>query len=398
MPRPRTSCKGWAIAEAEWCANCTRPQLKARCLLDAAAAGVEERDVAPAAAAAAAAVATTPSTLPLPPPPPGSRANAAAAGGLASGERARRVTQRYEPEKFWRPELSRIATDRREVQLQKKAQAAQERDQELESLKTAWYQQGTRYADEIIEQIRERLVCTAKELAAEKQARKKEAEAAAAAKRKAEAAKRQKTLHAFFSRPLDHEARPRAPPEQLGEGYTERNIISKTFAHHVTAIESRIIEVAGDDALKQLQLAAAVNKRMQNIRYIRDKDQEAWGYVRNSLKAFFEMLRDRFHGRYPNHVRAAQQAVCAAISNAVPPRKLHVVSEAMGISLDRLSEGRKHWSEWVCGDRESIMDLRAKVRDDKMNEEWISFAISIWTDNTRRSERAKDSIRNPNNK
>ena len=93
------------------------------------------------------------------------------------------------------------------------------------------------------------------------------------------------------------------------------------FAQHVRAIENNIIQTT-TDPLKQLQLAAAVNQRMRGIRQLRDQDQEAWGYVRNSLKAFFAKLQDRYHGRFPNHVRAAQQAVCSAIANAVPPRKL----------------------------------------------------------------------------
>lgn len=92
-------------------------------------------------------------------------------------------------------------------------------------------------------------------------------------------------------------------------------------------------------------------------------------------------------------MRAAQQAACAAIANAAPQRKLHVISKELGISVDRLAEGRKNWSEWVGGGRESIMDLRGKIRSD---EAWIEFAVSVWKDNTRRSERAKDSIRNPN--
>lgn len=160
----------------------------------------------------------------------------------------------------------------------------------------------------------------------------------------------------------------------------------------------RILEVASDDPLKQLQLASAVVNRLQGVRYLKDKDQEAWGYIRNSLKAFFDKLREKYSGRYPNHVRAAQQAVCAAIANAVPPRKLHVIQEAVGVSIDRLSEGRKHWSDWVSGEREAIADLRGKIREDGMNEAWIEFALDIWKANTRRSERAKDSVRNPQDK
>lgn len=98
-------------------------------------------------------------------------------------------------------------------------------------------------------------------------------------------------------------------------------------------------------------------------------------------------------------MRAAQQAVSAAISNAVPPRKLHVLSEELGISIDWLSEGRQHWSEWVVnGGRENIIDLRGKIRSYGMDEQWIESAIDIWTKSTRRSESVKDSVRNPNRK
>ena len=160
----------------------------------------------------------------------------------------------------------------------------------------------------------------------------------------------------------------------------------------------KIIELCPDDPLKQLQLAGAMNQRLQGVRDLRDRDQEAWGYIRNSLKAFFEKIQDRFNGRYPNQIRAAQQAVCAAIGNKVPPRKLSVVADAVGVPVQQLALGRKHWSEWCNGDTDTIMELRGKVRSDAMNEEWISFAVSVRTDNTRRSERAKDSLRNPRDK
>lgn len=138
---------------------------------------------------------------------------------------------------------------------------------------------------------------------------------------------------------------------------------------------------------------------------MREKSQEAWTYIRNSLKAFFERLKDQYRGRYPNHIRAAQQAVSAAIANAVPPRKLHVVAQEVNArllalaSVEQLAIGREHWADWVAGNRESLMDLRGKIRKDSMDEAWIEFAISVWVDNTRRSERAKDtSVHNPNDK
>lgn len=309
-------------------------------------------------------------------------------------ERRREAPSRFKPEEFWRRELPQVAKDRG-TQLERTLQIAKQRSVELAAMQAAWLQKGKEHAEDLVKEISSKLLNTAKELACVKEARKAEAAAALAYKRQTEAAKRQKAITQFF---MPQDGRPRPAPEALGEGYTDRNITSKTFSHHVTDVEVRIIELSRGDPLKQLQLAAAVNQRMHGIRALREKDHEAWGYVRNSLKAFFETLQDRYLGRYPNHVRAAQQAVCAAIANAAPPRKLHVISEAVGVSVDRLSEGRKHWSEWVGGDRESIMDLRGKARADGMPDAWIEFAIDIWKTHTRRSERAKDSVRNPNDK
>lgn len=97
-------------------------------------------------------------------------------------------------------------------------------------------------------------------------------------------------------------------------------------------------------------------------------------------------------------MRAAQQAVCAAIANNAPLRQLHVISQEFGISVDRLAEGRRHWSEWVGGGRESIMDLRCKVRNDGMDEAWVEFALDVCGRAVRAGLSAKDSICNPNDK
>lgn len=304
---------------------------------------------------------------------------------------------RFEPADFYRRALPLCATDKG-TQLARKRQLDRKRAEELALARELGFEQGYQKAEAVILDIKGRFEQMWKELVKTKEVLNKEREEGAAFRRKVDSEKRQKTLQHFFKNPLSHEARPRGEPVKLGEGYTERNLSSGCFAQHVKAVELHIISLAKDDPLKQLQLAAAISQRMQGIRHLRDRDQEAWSYMRNSLKAFFEKLQDKYSGRYPNHIRAAQQAVCAAISNSVPPRKLHVIQEAVGVSTARLAEGRRHWSDWVSGDRECIMDLRGKARSDSMPEEWIAFAIDIWKDNTRRSERAKDSIRNPNDK
>lgn len=318
-----------------------------------------------------------------------------------ASNRFRKQPERFEPAEF----ASRPLPDVAERQGSQKARArelALEREQHLACERRSAYEEGlaeaASKAEIVVKSIKNRMDELWTQLTDLRKRHEKEKKEAADLWRKTESEKRQKTLEHFFANPLQHVARPRKEPESLGQGYTERNIASGSFAQHVKAVELQIITLAKDDPLKQLQLAAAVSQRMQGIRTLRERDLEAWNYVRNSLKAFFSTLRDRYEGRFPNHVRAAQQAVCAAVANAVPTRKLHVVSAELGVSIERLSEGRKHWTEWVSGDRESIADLRGNMRSDGMDDKWIEFAIDVWKTSTRRSERAKDSVRNPNDK
>ena len=45
-----------------------------------------------------------------------------------------------------------------------------------------------------------------------------------------------------------------------------------------------------------------------------------------------------------------------------------------------------------------LTELRGAMRKDKIKQDWVDFAIGVWADNTRKSERKRDSIRNPKNK
>ena len=338
-------------------------------------------------------------------PLPGSSADATTAANCGTeadvdadpaGGRQRTQPKRFMPDEFWQRRLPDVAIQMGR-QLERTDELSLEREEELQEAYETGLNEGSRQAETVITAIRGRLDNMFKDLQRERATLAK----LKADRRAAESTKRQKTLISFFKAPPaapGGEVRARGEPEQLGSGYTERNMTSGCFAQHVKAIEELIVETSKGDALKQLQLAAAVSQRMNGIRQLRDRDTEAWGYIRNSLKAFFSKIHERHLGRFPQHMRAAQQAVCAAIASAVPPRKLHVLAAEFDVTVERLAEGRRHWADWLSGDRESIADLEAKMRSDKMDEEWVSFAINIWTSSTRRSERAKDSVRNPNDK
>ena len=403
MPRKAATCAGFKLSPTEWCDACKNK--KGGCMRRGE--GRPGDGTTSFNTGVASSVASDSSH-------PAGCSTDAASGSNASGAidahnaRAIKQPERFAPAEFWQRPLPNVAKAKG-TQLSRTAELAHERelrrDDELQQAFAAGLDEGSQQAETAVKEIRARMDTMFSDLQSERQHQlaklKAEQRTAEAAKRTAEAAKRQKTLEAFFNAPPPApgvKTRARGEPEQLGSGYTQRNVTSGCFAQHVKAIEDHIINVSQGDSLKQLQLATAISQRMNGIRQLRDRDMEAWGYIRNSLKAFFEKIHDRHLGRFPQHMRAAQQAVCAAIANAVPPRKLHVLAAEFDVTIERLAEGRKHWSEWLSGDRESLADLQAKMRSDKMDEAWVAHAVDVWTTHTRRSERAKDSLRNPNDK
>ena len=137
---------------------------------------------------------------------------------------------------------------------------------------------------------------------------------------------------------------------------------------------------------------------MKNVKSTFVKEQQALCWIRDSLIQFYSVLHSNFTGRFPNEVRAMFQGVNAAISCAAPDGSLAAIASAVGANPEKLAEGRRHWMQWISGDREAVMDLRGKVRSDKMDESWVAHGIQTWFDETRRSANAKDSMRNPHNR
>lgn len=98
-----------------------------------------------------------------------------------------------------------------------------------------------------------------------------------------------------------------------------------------------------------------------------------------------------------NENRAAKQAVCAAVADATPLRELHVITEIVGVSVDRLSEGRGLSGLvatgnplWICVGNFVTMECRPLG---------LSLLLTyVWKSNRHLSERAKDSVQNLHDK
>lgn len=216
------------------------------------------------------------------------------------------------------------------------------------------------------------------------------------------AAKRQRALESWLVRSHDERADLHLPTRKshfdvqagASRGYS-RSELQRTFRSHVERIE-HFIEGMVSDPIKQLQLADAVSRRFGGVKSSMPHDDLAASYVLESLRNFEATLRQRFSGRYPNEIRAAHQAVSAAITSKVPRNKLSVVAEATGMSLESLSDGRRRWASWFDGTEEHMIEFRGQIRSDKMDEAWIEFAINVWVTETRPDPSTKCSIRNPN--
>lgn len=216
--------------------------------------------------------------------------------------------------------------------------------------------------------------------------------------------KRQRTLSAWFQRPEGERPALQLPTRSShfhvsadrAKGYSASEL-QRTFRSHVERVE-HFIEGMVSDPLKQLQLADAVNRRFQGIRSCLAHDNVASTYILESLRNFEATLRARYNGRYPNQIRAAHQAVSAAIMCKVPQRKVAIIADAIGFAYDALVDGRHRWCAWFDGTEAQLTDLRGAIRKDKMDEEWIHFAATLWEQETRPAPSTKFSIRNPHNR
>ena len=107
-------------------------------------------------------------------------------------------------------------------------------------------------------------------------------------------------------------------------------------------------------------------------------EQETAQLVVGNLKVFFHELRRKYHGRFPNMVRAIQQGVCSTIVTATPRGSLEKIAQVTGASHSHLSAAYSRWHDWMLDDVDDLVDLRGAVRSDKIPKEWEDHAIQRW--------------------
>ena len=170
----------------------------------------------------------------------------------------------------------------------------------------------------------------------------------------------------------------------------------RSFRRDVQNVHLQIIELAGEDPLKQVQLADAVWKRFVGAKdRLLAEEVPMARIILQSLQDFFALLQEKHRGRYPHLVRSAFQGVCAAVMTAIPRGKRKVLAETLGVSDKALKDAQVKLELYRAGDTSGFIDQRGAKRSDTMPVAWIDNAKEVWDANTVESPMKKDHIRNP---
>ena len=165
---------------------------------------------------------------------------------------------------------------------------------------------------------------------------------------------------------------------------------------HAQEVVELILKKAGEDVLKQIELAAAVKDRLTDVNP--NKDLPVALAIVESVKSWLKEIKNKFKGRFPNDIRSLYQGVHQAVSLA--DAKFSDVARVLGTSSRLLKEGRARFWAFIEGKVKDLVEFRGKMRSDKFPEEWAEFIVETWCSDrcTRASERSSDEMRNPNTK
>ena len=128
-----------------------------------------------------------------------------------------------------------------------------------------------------------------------------------------------------------------------------------------------------------MQLAEAVKRRLSPANFEPDKDLYVVLAIAESIRAWMKELKSKYHGRFPNEVRAAyravHQAVATACSDPLYKGILDKVStqdkaRLLGTSRKMLEEERDRFAHFLEGDIEYLVELRGKMRWPWRSERW----------------------------
>ena len=118
--------------------------------------------------------------------------------------------------------------------------------------------------------------------------------------------------------------------ELVGKGYGHTLSGERLLRMHAQEVVELILKKAGEDVLKQIELAAAVKDRLTDVNP--NKDLPVALAIVESVKSWLKEIKNKFKGRFPNDIRSLYQGVHQAVSLADAKR-----SDALACSARRVA-------------------------------------------------------------
>ena len=187
----------------------------------------------------------------------------------------------------------------------------------------------------------------------------------------------------------------RSIAEVIGEGYS--GMKSTTLKRHRRLLLHALAEIAGDDLMRQAQLASSVLKHYNDgaTSVINEKIVQGLALTIDSLR------RAAGKGRLPmQHNVCMQSIVAAALAGCCRQKNEADVSERLlaeilHVSWDAVADGKVRVSRFLDGTTKLPYDANARSAGVVYPPEFEKFVDECWQVMTRRSENKKDERRNP---
>ena len=163
--------------------------------------------------------------------------------------------------------------------------------------------------------------------------------------------------------------------EIVGKGYGHTESDERLLRMHAQEVVELILKKAGEDVLKQIELAAAVKDRLTDVNP--NKDLPVALAIMESVKSWLKEIKNKFKGSFPNDIRSLYQGVHQAVSLADAKRS--DVARLLGTSSHLLKEGRARFWAFIEGKIKDLVEFRGKMRSDKFPEEWAECRARTYT-------------------
>ena len=124
--------------------------------------------------------------------------------------------------------------------------------------------------------------------------------------------------------------------EIVGKGYGHTLSGERLLRMHAQEVVELILKKAGEDVLKQIELAAAVKDRLTDVNP--NKDLPVALAIVESVKSWLKEIKNKFKGRFPNDICSLYEGMQQAVSLADAKRS--DVARLLGTSSRLVKEGR----------------------------------------------------------